>query len=324
MTIASNVSRVQSNNDQSVSAARMSLAIATLLWAGNFIVGRALRDDMTPLELNFWRWAIALAALLPFTLRSLWLGRTSIARNAGFIAMLAVTGVVVPHTCIYAALATTNAVNALLLLSLSPLLISLGDWAIFGERMRKRQWLGLAVACTGAVTLIARGNINTLSALQAGEGDLWMIPAILSVAAQALLLKRSPKLIAQAPLLAASVVAALIMMLPFMLITGDLVAPPSGGKVVASLLYVGVFASATAFLLWNRGVARLGPGAAAPFLYLMPIYGSILSNVLLAEAAMGFQFIGGGLVFLGLLLARRPSAALVPLPSRHPTTESAS
>ena len=96
----------QSNYDQSVSAARMSLAIATLLWAGNFIVGRALREDMAPLELNFWRWAIALAALLPFTLRSLWLGRTSIARDAGFIAKLAVTEVVVPHTCIYAALAT--------------------------------------------------------------------------------------------------------------------------------------------------------------------------------------------------------------------------
>jgi drug/metabolite transporter (DMT)-like permease len=309
MSIASKMSGVQSNNDFSLSAARVSLAIATLLWAGNFIVGRALRDDMAPLELNFWRWIIALAALLPFTLSSLWLGRALIARNAGFIAVLAVTGVVVPHTCVYAALATTNAVNALLLLSVAPLLIILGDWALFGEPMRKRQWLGMSVALIGAITLIARGNVDTLAALQAGTGDLWMIPAILSVATQALMLKRSPKSIAQAPLLSASVIAALIMMLPFMLITGDLAAPPSGIKVVASLLYVGVSASATAFVLWNRGVARLGPGTAAPFLYLMPVYGSILSSVLLGEAAMNFQYIGGGCVFLGLLLARRQRTA---------------
>ena len=309
MSTASKVPVVQSNNDLSLSSARISLALATLLWAGNFIIGRALRDDMAPLELNFWRWIIALAALLPFTLNSLWLGRALITRNAGFIAMLALTGVVVPHTCVYAALATTNAVNALLLLSIAPLLIGLGDWAIFGEPMRKRQWLGMAVALMGAITLIARGNVDTLLALQAGKGDLWMIPAILSVAAQALMLKRSPKAIAQAPLLAASIIAALIMMLPFMLITGNLAAPPSGVRVVASLLYVGVFASAAAFLLWNRGVARLGPGAAAPFLYLMPVYGSIMSGVLLGEAAMDYQYIGGGFVFFGLWLARRQRIA---------------
>ncbi|MGE3926535.1 MAG: EamA family transporter [Lautropia sp.] len=41
--------------------------MATLPWSGNFVIGRALRDDIAPLELNFWRWTIALAALLPFT-----------------------------------------------------------------------------------------------------------------------------------------------------------------------------------------------------------------------------------------------------------------
>lgn len=310
MKIASNSLVVQLAGDLSLSSARASLAVATFFWAGNFIVGRALRHDMAPLELNFWRWLIALAALLPFTISALWLARAHIARNLGFVALLAPTGVVIPHMCVYAALATTSAVNALLLMSLAPLLIGLGDWALFGESMRRQQWLGMAVAFSGAVTLIARGDVDALLNLQTSRGDLWMVPAVLSVAAQALLLKRSPAELAQGPLLTASVIAALGMMLPVMLLmSGGLRAPPSGITVLASLLYIGVFASAAAFLLWNRGVARLGPGRSAPFLYLMPVYGSIMAGVLLGEAVHTFQYLGGGLVFLGLWLVRRKRTA---------------
>jgi drug/metabolite transporter (DMT)-like permease len=35
------------------------LALANLLWAGNWVIGRALRDAFEPVALNFWRWLIA-------------------------------------------------------------------------------------------------------------------------------------------------------------------------------------------------------------------------------------------------------------------------
>jgi len=39
------------------------LAMANLLWAGNWVIGRALRDAFEPVALNFWRWLIAALAL---------------------------------------------------------------------------------------------------------------------------------------------------------------------------------------------------------------------------------------------------------------------
>src|SRR3546814_4329616 len=41
------------------------LTMTALFWAGNSIVGRAARDLVPPVALAFWRWAIALALLLP-------------------------------------------------------------------------------------------------------------------------------------------------------------------------------------------------------------------------------------------------------------------
>ena len=43
------------------------LVTAPLLWAGNAVVGRLVHDLVPPITLNFLRWALALALLLPLT-----------------------------------------------------------------------------------------------------------------------------------------------------------------------------------------------------------------------------------------------------------------
>jgi drug/metabolite transporter (DMT)-like permease len=279
------------------------LAAATFLWAGNFIVGRALREAIDPLELNFWRWLIALAVLLPFTAADLRTEWRLLRGHIGLILALGLTGIAVPHICIYTALQTTSPVNALLLLNLVPLLIAVGNRIQFGQQMQGWQWVGATLSMVGAVTLIVRGSVNSLLALELGRGDLWMLPAIAGAAAHVLLIKRTPLGVAQGSLLTASIVAALALMLPILLSRGDL-AIPTDSRVLASLGYIGVLASALGFLMWNRGVARLGPVRAAPYMYLMPMYGSILSFLVLGESVQGFQYAGGGLVLIGLWVAR--------------------
>ncbi len=52
-------------------SAFLLLALANLLWSGNWVVGRALRDAFDPVSLNFWRWTVATLVLLPFALPGL-------------------------------------------------------------------------------------------------------------------------------------------------------------------------------------------------------------------------------------------------------------
>ncbi len=284
-------------------SAQAGLLIATFLWAGNFIVGRALRGLIDPVDLNFWRWSIALTVLLPLTAKSL-VGQWAVLRkHLLLVAALGFTGIAVPHTCIYTALQTTSPVNALLLLNLAPLLITLGSWTFFGQAVARRQWLGIGVSMAGAVALIVRGSLSALLAVELSPGDLWMLPAIAGAAAHALLLRRTPAGVTQGPLLCASVAAALTMMLPLLLWRGPLVIP-TATPILWSLGYVGILASALAFWLWNRGVVRLGPARAGPYLYLMPVYGSVFSIVLLGEPVHWYQCAGAILVLAGLWLAR--------------------
>jgi drug/metabolite transporter (DMT)-like permease len=281
----------------------LGLTTAALLWSGNFVIGRALRDQISPLTLNFWRWTIALGVLLLFAHGPLWAYRRVVLREWKLMVALGFTGVAAFQTCVYLALVTTSALNALLLLVTTPLLTVFGAWALFRDPVTPRQLLGLAVSLVGAVLLIARGSLSLLMGLHFGTGDLWMLLAVVLWTAYSLLLRRRPADLPQSVLLTASAITGIMGMLPVYLWTqlGEEL-PRLSTQAVWGLLYVSLLASVLAFLLWNRGVSKLGPNRASTFIYLMPLFGAVLSLIFLGEGVQGYQVTGGMLIFFGVVL----------------------
>ena len=283
---------------------QVGLIGATVFWSGNFVLGRAVRGEIEPLALNFWRWLIAAVVLAPFVWRALAVQWPTMRRHYGYVFLLGLTGLAVPHTCSYIAVQTTSPVNALLILILTPVFVSLGAWRFFGQTLRRLQWAGIALAMLGAASVLVRWDPASVRNLRFIDGDLWMLPAVLCASAHTLLLKKTPAGVTQGPLLLASIIAALLQMSPLVVWNGvGALAAVSG--VWASALYVGVFASAAAFMLWNRGVVRIGPARAAPVVYLMPVYGSVLSALFIGEGVHAYQLGGGALVFADKKMARQ-------------------
>jgi drug/metabolite transporter (DMT)-like permease len=286
----------------------VGLVAATMLWSGNFVVGRAIRGEIEPLALNFWRWAIAALVLAPFVARSFMQQWPVLRRHWLYVTLLGLSGLAIPHTCSYYAVQTTTPVNALLILIMMPVFVALGAWRFLGQRIAAVQWGGIALALVGAASVLVRWDLDLLMDLRLDRGDLWMLPAVVCSSAHTLLLKKAPAGAAPGPLLLASMLAALAAMAPFVAWTGveDLSALTS---VWPAALYVGIGASAVAFFLWNRGVVRVGPEHAAPLTYMMPVYASLLAAAFLGESVQTYQLAGGALVVAGLWLSR---------PRRHP------
>src|SRR5258708_34988151 len=54
--------------------------LASLFWSGNWVIGRALRDTMPPVAMNFWRWTGAAVMLAPLVLPRM-VGRWHVVRS---------------------------------------------------------------------------------------------------------------------------------------------------------------------------------------------------------------------------------------------------
>jgi drug/metabolite transporter (DMT)-like permease len=156
----------------------------------------------------------------------------------------------------------------------------------------------------GAVAVLVRCDVDALVHLHFNRGDLWTIPMVLTGSAHMLMLRKTPQGLTQGPLLLASIFAAVIAMVPGVMWIGvDSLAAVT--KVWPAAIYVGVFASAAAFLLWNRGVVAVGAQRAAPLMYLMPVYASVMGAAFIGEGVQAYQVAGGAIVLAGLGVARR-------------------
>ena len=99
------------------------LVVAILCWAANFVVGRAIYEDIPPMALSFWRWGVAGLILLPFTAVDVWRHRVTFVRHWRLMIGLSSTGVVIYHACTYLALNTTTAINVGLIYATAPVQI---------------------------------------------------------------------------------------------------------------------------------------------------------------------------------------------------------
>jgi len=277
---------------------------AALFWSGNFIVGRAMRGDVPPVSLNFWRWLVALIILLPLSYGQLQRHLVLLKAEWKVIAGLGLTGIAAFHICVYVALTSTTAINALLFLSMAPVAIVIASWLVFRETINLTQGAGIIVSLLGAVVIIGRGSVEILRQLHLNQGDLWMVVAVVLWAVYTILLKRRPAQLPQLALLTSSVVTGMLWMLPLYLVSlamGQRLTV--NGSTLMGVLYIGLFASVLAFLFWNKGVAHLGPNRAGMFIHLMPFFGAALSVVFLGEGLALYHISGAIFIFTGIALS---------------------
>lgn len=288
------------------------LLLASLCWAGNALVARAVFDSIPPMSLAFWRWTLALAILLPFVARPLWQQRVALRRAGWRLWLVSALGIAGYNSLLYHAAHSTSAINITLLNTCLPLATFIGAGLLLGEWPARRAWAGLGLAAAGLLWLIGRGDPATFLALDFYPGDLIMLLAVLVWALYSLLMRLWGARLALPPLalLGVMILLGLLLMLPFYLYELQRVGGFTPNPLTLGAIgYTALFASLLAYLSWNHGLRVLGAARASLFSYLMPVFAALLGWLLLDERLEAHHWLGGGLIFAGLLLASRPAAA---------------
>jgi drug/metabolite transporter (DMT)-like permease len=295
-----------STTASSARTASLLIALAVLCWAGNYIAGRALRNDVPAVALTFWRWSLAFCLLLPFTYAGIRAQWPVVRRSWKVLWLLGLFASVLQHVPIYWGLGETTATNAALLNATSPVFILLLSVLVLKDRLRPLAVAGMLVALAGVVVIVCRGDADVLRTLQLNRGDAWILLSAFAWGGYTIALRFRPPELSGLHLLTLICATSVVLLAPLWALellagrTFALTLPVLGG-----IAYVGVFASVVAYICWNRGVAILGPARAAPFMYLMLVYTPLLSIALLGEPVHGYHLAGGALIISGIYLATR-------------------
>ena len=282
------------------------LTLTALSWSGNMVVGRAIRGDIPPLTLAFWRWAIAFVLVLPLALphfRAQW---PLLVKGWKPLVILGLLGVGGYNTFAYLALQHTSATNATLLNSFIPVATIAISWAFLGKHLRRPEAIGVIISLCGALTIVSRGDLAVLAHLNLNLGDVWMLVAVLDWAIYTVLLPRRPAGVHPMLMLAATIAVGLFALTPayaWELAQGRHINVHFGS--LAALAYVGILPSFVGYIFYNKGVAEVGPNKASLFIHLMPVFGTLLSFLFLGEIPLWYHYLGIGLIFSGIWLTMK-------------------
>jgi drug/metabolite transporter (DMT)-like permease len=279
------------------------LMVVMLLWAGNSIVGRAVRAEIPPFTLACVRWLGALVVLVPFAWRNVVRERAAIAKGWLPLMFLGLLGVAAFNAFLYSGLRHTTASNGLLMQATIPPLVLLLGRALFQDEVKLGQALGVLFSTLGVGVIVFRADGAALSQFRIGRGDLLILGGCLAWAIYTVCLRLRPA-VSPPTFLAVTFFLGVMAMAPLTAwewSTGARVAWNPG--TIMAFAYVAVFPSVVAYFLYNAAVAQIGSGAAGQTISLMPLFGALLAVMLLAEPLKPFHAVAIPLILGGVMVA---------------------
>jgi drug/metabolite transporter (DMT)-like permease len=281
------------------------LSLTSLFWAGNTVLGRLVVGHVPPMTLAFIRWGGAFAILLPFAAGHVARDWPVIRKSAGMMALYAVFGFSAYNTMAYYGLQYTTAINGLLLQSIGPLFVALWTFVLFGDRLTLRQAIGICVSLTGVVVIISHGSLAVLLGIAFNRGDIMFVVALTFYGLYTALLRKRPPIHPLSFLLVGMGGGALSLIpaVAFEVLTGKTMIFDT--ESVLAFAFICIFPSLLGYLFLNRGIELIGANRAAPFIHLVPVFGSVMAIVLLGERFELYHAVGYGLVFTGITTATK-------------------
>ncbi|TPN41283.1 DMT family transporter [Mesorhizobium sp. B1-1-6] len=284
-------------------SAYMFLLLTTLLWGGNSVAGKLAVDHVSPMTLVFLRWVLAVAILLPIGWNALKRDWPVVRRHWFVLAALGASGFTLFNTIFYTALNYTTAINVSIEQAAMPILIIVANFIFFRLRVNWAQIAGVVLTIFGVILTACHGDPRRLLTLELNFGDAIMLVAVILYSGYSVGLRLKPAMQWQSLMLAMSL-AALITSLPFFLweiAAGKVIVPDARGWSV--IVYTAIGASVVSQIFYIRGNELIGANRAGLFINLVPIFGTLLSVLIVGETFQLYQALALVLVLGGIALA---------------------
>jgi len=196
---------------------------------------------------------------------------------------LGASGFALFNNLLYLALGHTSAVNVSIEQAAMPLVVFILNFALFRIRTTAIQAAGFLFTLIGVTIIITGGNPLGILEQNMNAGDLIMIAAVIVYGGYTVALGNKPQ-IHWLGFMAVLGMSAFVASLFFTLLewlAGGLMPPDR--LAMGVVVYVAVFPSIIAQLLWVRGMELIGSNRGGVFINLVPIFGSLFAVLTLGE-----------------------------------------
>ncbi len=288
------------------------IVLTAVFWGATPVAGKLVIASLPPLTAGVLRYGAAALLLALAFRRRLPAPRGLRRRDVGLIVWLGVLGTVLNHVLYFYALTWAPAAHgALIPPTTSPVWTLLVAARFGGEPVTRARVAGVLL-CLGGVVLVVRPE-RLLAGGGAGVlvGDLLFLLAGMAWGIYSFVSKLALRRLPSAGALALGMSVGTVLMAPLALLERPWrTIPAAAGLAWVALGYLVLAGTVLSFLWWNVALRHVGAARTAVFSNLVPVFGVVLSWLVLGERLGGVQLLGGLLAVAGVLacqgVLRRP------------------
>ena len=308
MTLSTPIFQARNSNQTESNAASLrnspktlvilAMISAILLWASAFPAISVALTAYTPTEVAFLRYIAASGVLLIYALsKRIPLPRS---RDIPAIALLGFLGFTLYNIALNAGQTTVSPGTASFIISSEIGIISLLACLFYGERLQIKGWIGVLLCIVG-VGIIALSKDGTL---QFSVGTLLVFVATISISLYTVMQKPLLSRYSAIEFTTYAVVAGTFFLF-FFAPKAILAIPTASVDANLSVIFLGVFPGAIAYLAWSYVLSQIPASIAGSYLSIIPLVALAISWLWLGEVPTTIALGGGAVIFAGVLLVNQ-------------------
>lgn len=218
--------------------------------------------------------------------------------------ILAILNIPVNQLLFFLSAELTTAPNLALAYALSPAFVLVIALIFLGEKVSMPKVAGVAAAFGGVVVILSERGLDFGSSYF--TGNVLVLAASLSWALYTVIGKEFTTKYGAMYSTSLTMILGFVFYLPIFFISGyDLDLAVLTYKDWLQLLYLGLFASGAAYVIWYYALTKIEAGRVALFNNLQPVLTTVLSVIVFGHVVTGYLIIGGLLIILGVIVAQK-------------------
>lgn len=295
--------------------AHLALIAANLIYGANFSIAKiAMPEFIQPRGFILLR--VVFAFLLFWIFSRIRVPNQHIERKDHLhLCLMGFSGVAINQMLFFEGLARTSNINAALIMTSNPVMVLLAASFLFKERLTWLKTIGILLGVGGAFSLIISRNDAHGTATWLGDLFIFLNAsayAVFMVGVKPLMRKYSPWLVIRW-----SFFYGMLLVIPFGLQQVRMVEWSSFTPAVwSAILFVIIATTFVTYWFTTFGLQHLSSAVVSYYIYLQPVFATLISLILTHETVTLIQIIACILIFTGVYLVNRTPAGSAPMPNR--------
>lgn len=278
----------------------MAIIFVMIIWGLSFLSIKVAIQALAPMSLALSRFIIA-SGILIIILKIREPGTVLAGKDLPRMAVSGIVGITVYFFFENNGIKMTTASTASIIIASIPVLTVLADYIFCGSRLTFAKISGVVLSFWG-VYLIVRDSGQLSFKSEYFIGNMMMLGAAVAWVVYSLVTRPLGGKYSRLAITTYQTLLGTLAILPFTFFESNNWSMVNG-KVIANIVFLGVFCSALGYYVYVYAIGELGVSVSSLFINMIPVVTVIASYFILGEKITPAQLIGGGVIILAVYLA---------------------